>query len=179
MSSPIRQTLRILTMMALGLVAMAALQSSGRAGPWMAMLVDTGLFDTGSSDATDDTASPPEDSGGSGGEDTGSSGGSDTGESGGGETGSPSDDTGSPSDDTSSPSDDTGSPSDDTGGDDTGDTDPADGSEDTGAGGLSAAELAGEKGGCGCASTSGSGTTYFWIAGVLICWRRRSSTLSF
>ena len=79
MSSPISQTLRILTMMALGLVAMAALQSSGRAGPWMAMLVDTGLFDTGSSEATDDTASPPEDSGGSGGEDTGTSGGSDTG----------------------------------------------------------------------------------------------------
>ena len=165
----------------------------GMAEPWMSMLLDTG------SPSTDDTgaASPGADTGsgsadtGSGGDDTGSSG-DDTGSSS-DDTGVASDDTGSSPgdtsggpDDTATPSDDTGTaddtatPSDDTGGaDDTGvssdDTAPGE-SVDTGALGKSAAELAGEKGGCGCSATPRWQAGIGWILIGLfgLCRRRRT-----
>ncbi len=88
-------------------------------------------------------------------DDTGSSGPGDTGT---GDTGTTTDDTGTTTDDTgttddtSSPTDDTGSSENDTAADDTGTSNVG----DSGLGiGMSAAELAGEKGGCSCATVSG------------------------
>ena len=180
----------IFTLVLAGVLALG-LSRTGMADPWMAFMADTGLFDTGSP-VTDDTGSPgdPSDSGGSPGDDTGApGGGDDTGEPGGGDdTGEPggSDDTGEPSggddsgepgggDDTGEPSgDDTGEPSsDDTGTSaDTGDSEVEPEPIDTG--GKSAAELAGEKGGCGCASSNPpSGMVVLMIALGLVA-RRRS-----
>ena len=186
-------TRSLLTLAFAGVVAMG-LSGSGLADPWMAFVSDTGLFDTGSA-ATDDTgtAADPTDTAEPGdpdGDDTGESGdvdGDDTGESadtGGDDTGEPGDvdgdaDGGADGDDTGeSGGDDTGSPSDDTGDapDDTGgpgdDTEPAD------TGGKSAAELAGEKGGCGCAtSTPPTGMLAVLIALGLVTRRRSVSQL--
>ena len=171
----------ILTLVLAAVLALG-LSRTGMADPWMAFMADTGLFDTGSP-ATDDTGAPddPSDSGGPPDDDTGvSGGGDDTGDpSGGDDTGDPSggDDTSDPGsgDDTGEPSgDDTGEPSsDDTGtGADTGDSEVEPESVDTG--GKSAAELAGEKGGCGCASsTPPSGMLVMVIAMGLVA-RRRS-----
>ena len=125
----------------------------GLAEPWMVMLLDTG------SSATDDTGSVPTD---------------DTGSPSSGDTGGSSDDTGGSSDDTGGSSDDTGSSSDDTGAgtDDTG----AGAQADTGTVGQSAAELAGEKGGCGCSASprwqAGSGWVLAFMFGL--CRRRRN-----
>ena len=123
--------------------------------------LDTGApatDDTGSapSDVEDTGSAPADDSGSAPVVDTGSAPSDDTGES--GDTGEPGDDTGEPS------GDDTGEPSgDDTGvNDDTGHTHIG----DTGPIGKSAAELAGEKGGCGCAS-QGQGPDALWWLGVL------------
>ena len=128
----------------------------------MARGLGTAFLDTGAP-ASDDSGTPPTDTG-SGPEDTGGStddtGGS-TDDTGGStdDTGGSTDDTGGSTDDTGGSADDTGTtPSDDTatpedtGGDDTGTTMV----DDSGVGiGLSAAELAGEKGGCSCATGSG------------------------
>jgi len=189
-------TRSLLTLAVAGVVA-TGLSGAGLADPWMALVSDTGLFDTGSA-ATDDTgavADPvdtaePGDAdgddtgepGGSDGDDTGEPGdsdGDDTGEPGDsdgddtGETGdSDGDDTGetgdSDADDTGEPGgDDTGAPSDDTG-------EPEDDTEPLDTGGKSAAELAGEKGGCGCAASSPpSGMLAVLIALGLVT-RRRS-----
>jgi len=115
---------------------------------------DTGITDTGApgddtSAPTDDTGAPTDD------------------------TGAPTDDTGAPTDDTAAPTDDTSEPADDTGVnvDDTGEA-PI---PDSGLGvGKSAAELAGEKGGCSCAAQSGGAGAVFWLPLVaLIAARRR------
>ena len=171
----------IFTLVLAGVLALG-LSRTGMADPWMAFMADTGLFDTGSP-VTDDTGSPgdPSDSGGPPGDDTGApGGGDDTDEPGGG------DDTGEPGggDDSGEPGsgDDTGEPgADDTGGpgsDDTGTTadtgDPEVEPEPIDTGGKSAAELAGEKGGCGCASsTPPSGMVVLMVALGLVA-RRRS-----
>ena len=116
---------------------------------------DTGVASDDTGVASDDTGSSPEDT--SAGPD---------------DTAAPSDDTGS-ADDTATPSDDTGS-TDDTGvsSDDTASVGPA----DTGAIGKSAAELAGEKGGCGCSATPRWQAGIGWILIGLfgLCRRRRT-----
>ena len=151
-----------------------AVSPSGLAEPWIAFLTDTGVFgDTGPSDtalpASDDTASDVADADGTG--DTGGSGGS--GGSGGDTATSPepAEDTGSGGD-TEEPSD-TGSGGSDTG--EAGDTAAASETvtEDTGPLGMSAAELAGERGGCGCAAAPQPVTAWAWIATIAIALRRR------
>ena len=178
-------TRSLLTLAIAGVVA-TGLSGAGLADPWMALVSDTGLFDTGSA-ATDDTGAAPDpadtaDPGDADGDDTGEPGdavGDDTGEPGdadGDDTGEPGDadgdDTGEPGDtdgdDTGGPGgDDTGAPADDTGG-------PGEETEPIDTGGKSAAELAGEKGGCGCATSSPpSGMLAVLIALGLVT-RRRS-----
>jgi|GEM_PF-2856165 len=199
MAFPARPNTRSLLTLAIAGVLALGLSRTGLADPWMAFVSDTGLFDTGSF-ATDDTGSPGgpvdtgepddaaddpddpgtgDDTGDSGGDDTGDPGGDDTGGPGGDDTGEPGgDDTGEPGgDDTGDPGgDDTGAP----GGDDTGDPgdddtgDPEEDVEPVDTGGKSAAELAGETGGCGCATSSPpSGIIAVLIALGLVT-RRRS-----
>lgn len=187
MAPPSRLSTRPLLTLAIAGVLAMGLSGAGLADPWMAFVSDTGLFDTGSA-ATDDTGSPGDDTG-SPGDDTGTPGGGD-----GDDTGSPDDDTGTPgggdSDDTGSPSGgDTGSPdADDTGdvSDDTGDVsdDTGDSADDTGApeedaepidtGGKSAAELAGETGGCGCATSAPPSGMVIVLVALGLVVRRRS-----
>jgi len=144
MSAPKSSTFMTITVVTL--LLSIGYHSVGLAEPWMSMFVDTGLSDTGP--ATDDTATPAD----------------------------PPDDTGMPSDDTGMPSDtgdDTGSSSEpgDTG--DTGDTPEVVDGDDTGAPGKSAAELAGEKGGCGCAAGAAPATGFVWLGALIVAFRRR------
>ena len=152
----------MMTLVVVSLLFIGGYQPVGFAEPWMFSFLDTGLpSDTGA--ATDDTSSPTDTAG---------------------DTGSPED----PTDDTSSPvdpSDDTGTPldtGDDTGSgsepSDTGDTgevgEDVEG-EDTGAPGQSAAELAGEKGGCGCAVGASPASGFIWVGALFLGLRRRRS----
>ena len=149
----------IVTMAGILLLVFVGYHPVGLAGPWMSMFMDTGVSDTGS--VTDDTSSPES-----------------------------TDDTSTPepADDTSTPdlTDDTGTPpdeGDDTGssvetgeaGDsgDTGETPDDMGGEDTGPSGQSAAELAGEKGGCGCAAGSSPASGFVWLGALVMAARRR------
>jgi MYXO-CTERM domain-containing protein len=141
--------------------------SVGLAGPWMSLFVDTGPSDTGS--ATDDTAAHPDPT-----DDTGT-------------TPDPADDTATQpdtgddtgtlpgtGDDTATPpdtGDDTGTPPDT--GDDTGDIPEVVDGDDTGTTGKSAAELAGEKGGCGCAAGATPATGLAWLGALFMAVRRR------
>ncbi len=155
----------LVTVVLMTLLSFVAYHPVGLAEPWMSMFMDTGLSDTGA--ATDDTATPGEPAG---------------------DTGTPTDDTATPAD----PTDDTGAlpdAGDDTGSgsesgepggpDDTGDTgDTGEAPEviegdDTGASGQSAAELAGEKGGCGCSVRAAPATGFVWLSALLLAVVRR------
>jgi MYXO-CTERM domain-containing protein len=144
--------------------------------------IGAALFDTGSSDtgvvATDDTGSAPApDTGSAPAPDTGSAPGADTGDdTGDDDTGDDTgdEDSGMSGDSGGEPADDTGEPepNDDTGSGDTGLDIP----EDTGGKiGLSASELAGEKGGCGCAAQPSPVGAVWWLGllGLLGLRRRR------
>ena len=160
----------LFTLVGAGVLAMG-LSGAGLADPWMALVSDTGLFDTGGL-LSDDTGEPSVD-------DTGAPGGDDTGEPSGDDSGEPSsDDTGDPGgDDTGEPSvDDTGDP----GGDDTGEPaaddtgEPDEDAEPIDTGGKSAAELAGEKGGCGCAASEPPSGVLAVLLALGLVTRRRS-----
>ena len=154
MSAPKSSSFVILAVMTL--LLSLGFHSVGFAEPWMYLFPDTGLSDdTGtvsddsgtSTDTAEDSGTPP-----------------DTPE----DSGAPTD----PTDDTSAPSDtggDTGSGS----GDDTGDTAEEVMDYDTGPSGMSAAELAGEKGGCGCAAGASPAIGFVWIGALLMVVRRR------
>lgn len=159
MSAP--KSSSFVTLAVMTLLLSLGVHSVGLAGPWMYLFPDTGLSDdTGTvsddSGASTDTAEEPEAS-------------TDTGE----DSAAPTD----PTDDTSVPpdtGDDTGTGS-QTGGD-TGDTGegPEEGvGHDTGPAGKSAAELAGEKGGCGCAAGASPATGFVWLGAMLMAVRRR------
>ena len=163
--STIKST-RMMTVVVVALLFIVGYQPAGFAEPWMFSFLDTGT-------ATDDTSSPADTAGDSGSPED------------------PTDDTSTPvdpTDDTSTPadpSDDTGTPP-DTGDDtgsvpepgDTGDTgevmDGVDG-EDTGPSGQSAAELAGEKGGCGCAVGASPASGLVWVGALFFGLLRRRS----
>ena len=176
----------LFTLVGAGVLAMG-LSGAGLADPWMALVSDTGLFDTGGL-LSDDTGEPSvDDTGAPGGDDTGEPSVDDTGAPGGDDTGEPSgDDSGEPSsDDTGDPGgDDTGEPSvDDTGdpgGDDTGEPaaddtgEPDEDAEPIDTGGKSAAELAGEKGGCGCAASEPPSGVLAVLLALGLVTRRRS-----
>lgn len=172
------------------ILAIAAASPTGFAEPWFALLSDTGLIgDTGGSGATDDTASSPAsdtgsvsppaddtatspagDTGLEGGDDTASTPDADGDGDGDGDSDGDADGTGG---DTGASGSDTGASGSDTGGgSDSGDVDP-DVNEDTGPSGQSAAELAGEKGGCGCTAAPRSGLAWAWIGGLFLAVRRR------
>ena len=149
----------LVTVVFMTLLSFVAYHPVGLAEPWMSMFMDTGPSDTGA--ATDDTATPEEPAG---------------------DTGTPTDDTATPAD----PTDDTGAvpdAGDDTGsgsesgepGDtgDTGDTPEVIEGDDTGASGQSAAELAGEKGGCGCSVRASPATGFVWLSALFLAVVRR------
>lgn len=155
----------MITAVVVSLLVVVGYQPAGFAEPWMFSFLDTGT-------ATDDTSSPVDTAG-----DTGT-------------PADPTDDTSTPvdpTDDTSTPedpADDTGTPpdtGDDTGSDpepgDTGDTAEVEEDvevEDTGPTGQSAAELAGEKGGCGCAVGASPESGFVWVGALLFGLRRRA-----
>ena len=120
----------LFTLVGAGVLAMG-LSGAGLADPWMALVSDTGLFDTGGL-LSDDTGEPSVD-------DTGDPGGDDTGE---------------------PAADDTGEPDED--------AEPID------TGGKSAAELAGEKGGCGCAASEPPSGVLAVLLALGLVTRRRS-----
>lgn len=183
----------LVALVAVGIVMASAVMPVGLAEPWIAFLTDTGLLgDTGDADtaSSDDTAASGGDSGSPGAGDTGAppepgDGGdadADDGDAdadGGdadadGTSDDPVDDTASGSSGADTGAGDTGVQS-DTGVDgDSGDI-PVSTAEDTGPLGRSAAELAGERGGCGCGTPALQvSSVLWWLAAVGLAARRRS-----
>ena len=185
----------LVALVAAGIVMGTAVSPVGFAEPWIAFLTDTGILgDTGGTDtaASGDTAASVGDSGSPASGDTGTppgpgdegdadADGGDADADGGdadadGTSDDPTDDTASGTGGSDSGGEDTGAPSDTGMGGDSGDI-PVTASEDTGPLGRSAAELAGERGGCGCAmSAVRTGTVFWWLAAIGLAMRRRDGS---
>lgn len=175
----------LVALIAVGIVMALAVMPVGFAEPWVAFLTDTGLLgDTGDADTatSDDTAALGGDSGSPVVGDTGAppepGDGGDADADGGdadadGTSDDPVDDTGSGSSGTDTGSEDTGAQADTGVDEDSGDT-PVSTAEDTGPPGRSAAELAGERGGCGCGTPARQvSSVLWWLAAVGLAARRR------